>query len=269
MKRTIIIGDVHGCRTQLEQLLEKINYAQGVDRLISLGDLMDRGPDSAACVRLARTVGAELVQSNHDDKHVRYRAWLERKARGDVNPGDKPPRLRDERIVENEKLDDADVAYLRDAPNYILLPESEYGVEFALVHGGFLPRIPIEKQKRQDLIRLRWVTPQGEVAKPPKSDDALHQPEGSMWWMELYDGPYDVVYGHAVHSLVSPRFDYLSRPERRENWKKVCVLRGIDTGCCFGGRLTALVIDGMGTSFEQVDGEKYAKWYGVNGGEPE
>jgi hypothetical protein len=52
--RTIIVGDVHGCIDELRALLRKCHYRQGVDRLISVGDLIGKGPDSFACVRLIR-----------------------------------------------------------------------------------------------------------------------------------------------------------------------------------------------------------------------
>ena len=69
-----------------------------------------------------------------------------------------------------------------------------------------------------------------------------------MYWTSKWIGPDNVVYGHAVHSLKSPRVD---RPVPGvECW-------GIDTGCCFGGRLTALCIETR--EIVQVDArEKYA-----------
>jgi diadenosine tetraphosphatase ApaH/serine/threonine PP2A family protein phosphatase len=59
-------------------------------------------------------------------------------------------------------------------------------------------------------------------------------PEGAVSWWTLWKGPESVIYGHAVHSLVSPRIDE-PQPGIR------CI--GIDTGCVFGGRLTAAIID--------------------------
>ena len=44
--RTIIIGDIHGCFKELVLLLEKVQFDQGRDLLISLGDMIDRGPRS-------------------------------------------------------------------------------------------------------------------------------------------------------------------------------------------------------------------------------
>src|SRR5579862_1103114 len=52
MNRTFVIGDIHGCLIPFETLLDKIQLASR-DQLILLGDLVDRGPDSAGVVRRA------------------------------------------------------------------------------------------------------------------------------------------------------------------------------------------------------------------------
>lgn len=270
--RTIIVGNVHGCLREFEQLVEKVDYDKSKDRLISLGDLMDRGPESVYCVRYAQQIGAELVASNHDDKHVRYRDWLQRRydARMTGKPfNQQPPALKKERLEQNELLSDDDVAYLRSAPNFIKLEEHN----IICVHAGFLPThfVDVKDQARADVIRVRWVDKEGNIAKPAKTKDkdgctiesnAMEQPPESVWWMDVWDGDYDVVYGHNVHSLEAPRVDVHHGLSYR-----ACV--GIDTGCCFGGKLTALVLDGYERSFVQVQsGGKYAQWF-RGGGEPE
>src|SRR5437899_3185317 len=88
-----VIGDVHGCRVELEELLGKLGY-EGVGgtgwnadpgdaprhalgrRVVFLGDLTDRGPDSIGVVRLvwrlAQAGLALLAPGNHDSKVLRY-----------------------------------------------------------------------------------------------------------------------------------------------------------------------------------------------------
>ena len=44
--KTLIVGDIHGCYDQLVRLLNKLDFRENEDRLISLGDLMDRGTQS-------------------------------------------------------------------------------------------------------------------------------------------------------------------------------------------------------------------------------
>jgi hypothetical protein len=78
--------------------------------------------------------------------------------------------------------------------------------------------------------------------------------------MKVYDGKHNVVYGHAVHSLDQPRMDLSAAGF--ECW-------GIDTGCPFGGHLTALILDSsdpLRRPISQVKASKaYDEWYNRNG----
>lgn len=57
--RTIIVGDIHGCIDELNELIKTISYDKKTDRLILLGDLIDRGPDSVGVVQRAR-IGSRM-----------------------------------------------------------------------------------------------------------------------------------------------------------------------------------------------------------------
>ena len=71
--RTIIIGDIHGCSGALRLLLAKIMPDEKADRLILLGDLFDRGPDSWGVFQMVRELADKfgdrfvLLRGNHDD----------------------------------------------------------------------------------------------------------------------------------------------------------------------------------------------------------
>ena len=73
MSKTIIIGDIHGCSGALDILLTHVNPRHGQDRLIFLGDLFDRGPDSFGVLKkikqLAESFGEDfvLLLGNHED----------------------------------------------------------------------------------------------------------------------------------------------------------------------------------------------------------
>ena len=54
MGRTIVVGDIHGCALEFDDLLRSLGFAQGVDRVVLVGDLVARGPDSAGVVDLIR-----------------------------------------------------------------------------------------------------------------------------------------------------------------------------------------------------------------------
>lgn len=221
MQRTIVIGDVHGCIEELKELLEACRVGP-TDRVVFAGDLIDRGPDSLSVLAIARQ--HEGVLGNHDAKGVEWRFKEERQRRtGQKNGMEKPY---PERQAQWEAMTDADLAYIRALPVTLYLGEN-----WVVVHGGF-EDVPWAKQKEDRMIRVRFVDEvTGLMATRGKDQDPWEQPPGSVPWMVRWRGK-NVVYGHAVHSLSKPRVDINGTTEC---W-------GIDTGCVFGGTLTALVL---------------------------
>src|SRR5688500_7685301 len=70
MPRTILVGDIHGCRDELERLLDYVGFVRG-DRLISVGDIIVRGPDPRGTLDLLYAAGARAVRGNHEDRVLR------------------------------------------------------------------------------------------------------------------------------------------------------------------------------------------------------
>ena len=68
--RLILVGDVHGCCDELELLLAKAGWERGRDRVVLLGDLVNKGPKSVEVVRLARRENFLAVRGNHDEAAV-------------------------------------------------------------------------------------------------------------------------------------------------------------------------------------------------------
>ena len=65
------VGDIHGCYEQLMEALEKITFNPDVDRLISVGDLVNRGPDSVKCLNLLKETWVHAVFGNHEDMMIK------------------------------------------------------------------------------------------------------------------------------------------------------------------------------------------------------
>lgn len=203
MPRTIIIGDVHGCKEELERLLEHVGFTDG-ERLVAVGDLVVRGPDPCGTLDLLREARALSVRGNHEDRLLRWRA-----GRDDT---------RGEPLGELSKttaraLRKRDWAWLEALPHWIDLPE--HGLR--VVHAGLIPGLPIE---RQDPHTLMYVRSLGRYGEP------VERRGGRVPWGQAYAGPPHVVFGHNAQS--EPQI---------HPWAT-----GIDTGAVYGGRLTAMVL---------------------------
>lgn len=70
--RDFVVGDLHGCLDLLQAQLERVGFDTGCGRLFSVGDLVDRGPDSMGCLRLLREPWFHAVRGNHEDMLLDY-----------------------------------------------------------------------------------------------------------------------------------------------------------------------------------------------------
>ena len=126
--RTIFIGDIHGCATELEEILTAVGYEQSQDRLLLTGDAFARGPDPLGVWQLMRDTNAELVLGNHDAGLLEH---LETWAAG------RKPKLKnpDQRYTcaQLAPAHDQILTWLRQVPLYI---EED---AFLLVHAGIHP----------------------------------------------------------------------------------------------------------------------------------
>jgi hypothetical protein len=69
--RDFVVGDLHGSLSILEHMLKELNFNELTDRLFSVGDIVDRGPDSLGCLRLLRKSWFHAVMGNHEDMMLR------------------------------------------------------------------------------------------------------------------------------------------------------------------------------------------------------
>jgi diadenosine tetraphosphatase ApaH/serine/threonine PP2A family protein phosphatase len=198
--RTIIIGDVHGCLDELLTLVRQTRR-DPEDRIVLVGDLVAKGPDSAGVVAWARECAVDAVLGNHD-------AHVLRAVHGDLHV--KPPHL-----AVAASLAPDDIAWLEERPLWLRLGEIG-GRQHLVVHGGFVPGVPLDDQERDVVLNLRSITDEGRPSK---------KLEGTPWGA-LWRGPEQVVYGHdAVRGL-----------------QRHPLATGLDTGCVYGKALTALLL---------------------------
>jgi hypothetical protein len=233
MNRVVVaVGDVHGCIDELQELLKLLSYDPNQMRLILLGDLMDRGPDPVGCVRFVRELNVECVKGNHEDKHVRWRKHeVKRMQTGKDNPMKKLSKIARQ---QNEALSEAEMQWMKNLPVKL-----DLGNGFWAVHAGCEPRATLADQSYNQIMRVRYVNHKGRGV-PLNADKTA--PENTVYWTERWNGPESIVYGHCIHDSYNARID--------EHDGTICV--GIDTGCCFGGHLTAAVFNTNGIEFARV-----------------
>lgn len=221
-RQIVVVGDIHGCLEEFEDLLNKINYNPNTIRLILAGDIMDRGPYPVETLRKVMSMGIESILGNHEDWHIRWRKHsLKERETGKKNP--MPPKGQ-KRTSENEALTSQEIEWLSNLPLKI-----ELAPNWWLIHGGCESRFSFKDQEKNQLLRCRYLNDDGHAVPLDKNKQP---PAGSKYWTSLWNGPESFVYGHCVHSLEEIRVDSCSNGAK-------CI--GIDTGCVFGGRLTALL----------------------------
>ncbi len=222
-----IVGDIHGCLEQLDRLLETVGFRPGEDELWSAGDMIGRGPDPAGVLRRIRELGGRAVLGNHEIGAFMTWAGLREKRSLPLDP-----------LYAATDADDL-FRWIRDLPVLVHLT-TERGVRDAwLVHGGIRPgwcdltavaaRLnlvprPLDAFRSDELMFAafaRCCTPEGGYDR--FTGDPGDCPKGTRPWDDYYEGRSLVVHGHWG---------------RRGHYRTETVL-GLDSGCVYGGRLTA------------------------------
>lgn len=217
-----IIGDVHGCATELVELLGRLGYQVSFDpdrgpevshpegrRLVFVGDLVDRGPEIVKVLQLVmnavKSGRAYCVIGNHENKLLRYLAGRKVKISHGL-----------EKTIE--QLEKAPLALLKELPSFLNSLSDHLifdGERLVVAHAGI----------REDFIgrssgEIRAFCLYGETnGELDEYGLPLRLP-----WARKYEGEALVVYGHT--------------PVPAAEWVSNTV--NIDTGCVYGGALSAL-----------------------------
>lgn len=190
------------------------------DRVIWLGDYVDRGPENARCVDLVRE--REQVQGsvagilgNHEEKHLEYEDLL---ARGKRLPDPMHPN----HAATRAQLRPEHYSWFRSLPLFVRVPQHDA----VAVHAGCFPGRPIEAQKSSHLLHIQMVNP----TMTERSLWPSKVPEGEKddwrFWTHFWNGPETVVFGHSV----------LDQPLVTDK------VVGIDGGAVFGRQLHAYIL---------------------------
>ncbi|SFW73851.1 metallophosphoesterase [Chitinophaga sancti] len=206
MKRTIVVGDIHGCYHELLTLLEKTGL-RDEDLLISVGDLVDRGNKSREVWKyFMDRPNTITLMGNHERKHLQgvlnYAQEIVK-----VQMGNEYPQF---------------LAWAMTLPYYYETDEA------IIVHAAMEHDLPLHEQ-RQDILSG---TTSGERHLEKKYSNQHTELENPVkaHWTDHYTGKKPVIYGHSVSGDL-PRI--------------VNNTYGIDTGACHGGYLTAIELPGF------------------------
>ena len=229
MPRVIVLGDVHGCLSELQKLVCETNYKAGEDRIIVAGDLVDRGPASPEVIRYLMDIDANAVIGNHDHKLLRRWKHMDKMTLDSSYKNPMRPSLDQEHTIGQLGAKERD--WLNGLPYSIQL--EEYNTVIA--HAGLVPGIALERQKPEAMMMVRYI--HNDTGKMLTMEmPGYKQPANSHYWAERWNGSYDVIFGHHVVGLEDIKI--------WDNGFGRAI--GIDTGCVFGGMLTALILDKSG-----------------------
>ena len=199
--RILVIGDIHGCLSMLKKLMDKIDWQPKSDRLIFIGDYIDRGEDPRGVVEyllslLTQSNNIEFLSGNHEAMFMDYLNGRNRDFHL-FNGGTTTLASYRAHIPKNSHslVPEDHMTFYKKLKSYIALED------YYIVHAGFKPGIPAEKQSLDDMLWIR--------NKFVRSDYAFEK---------------KIIFGHTP-------FD---TPLIQKN--KI----GIDTGAVYGNKLTCL-----------------------------
>ena len=254
---TYAIGDIQGCCTELQQLLEQVRFDSEHDKLWLVGDLVNRGADSLAVLRLVKSLGdcAIAVLGNHDLHLLAVAEGVAKLNRNDTLDEILHAPDRDELLhwLRNQRLLYAQDGYV--LVHAGLLPQwsvtqaeslareaeaalrgADYATFLAHMYGDAPHQWDDQLSGFQRLrvivnacTRLRICTKKGEMEFKFKGE-VENIPTGYMPWFDVPDRASrdaTVVFGHwsALGLRIEPRFIAL------------------DTGCLWGGALSAIRLE--------------------------
>ena len=222
--KVAIIGDIHGCHKELVELLDKL--PNDIVKIYSVGDLIDRGPESKAVVQECIDRGIICVRGNHEDMFLDFLDGCKKYSEGVfiMNGGDKT--IRDyggesfeikgiygrSQHTSSCEIPDEHLKFMKDMPYFI---ETD---DFILTHGG-IPAWMGEEFRDND----------------PASENEM------MWNRSRTNGELAKVQISGHTPVQEPHF--------------VKGATNIDTGCFFGNKLSALIMPDM----EIIDVKGYTK----------
>jgi protein phosphatase len=217
-----IIGDVHGCADELVELLRSLGYIARLGdegfyhpahrKAVFVGDLIDRGPRTVMVLDIVRRMvssgNALAVPGNHDDKLLRWLSGVRVNTNNGLDTTVKQiEAITNDRVIWLENVKN----FLESLPSHLILDDGH----LLIAHAGLIEKLQGRTSKVARHFCLFGGTTRGTdpMGRPLRWD-----------WAPEYLGARAVIYGHTPHV--------------EAHWVNNTI--NIDTGCVYGGSLTAL-----------------------------
>ncbi len=211
MKRVILYGDIHGCLDELKKLRRKIEIKSD-DIEISVGDILNKGPYLAReMILYMQEHHIQVVMGNNEAKTVKYYKKFLKEGESFLKT------IRPFEAAVVLSMQEEDYRYLSELPFFIRVKN------LTVIHGGLTPDMNLEKlddKLKKELTLIRYLN---KELKPIPWSDVENRYK---FWSEVYDAREGfIVSGH--HPFPEAKVDTYAMD--------------IDTGCVYGGKLTAAI----------------------------
>ena len=264
---TYAIGDLQGCYDSLLRLLEKINFDKTKDTIWFAGDLINRGPDSLSTLRFVKSLGSSAITvlGNHD-LHLLA-----------IVHGVKTTRSQDlQRILDADDCDEL-MQWLSTRP----LLHHDKKLNYTIAHAGIYPLWSLDQAKNyateleselKNNLHVFLNNMYGN--KPDQWDESLTGFERLRFICNCFtrmrfchqDGTLDFTSNGAPGTIPEntlPWFELKNRKTSNDkllfgHWSTLGLINkenifALDTGCVWGGKLTALRIDSETAEYISID----------------
>lgn len=202
-----IIGDIHGCFKELDELITKLPSSCSI---ISVGDIVNKGPNSVECLKLLEKHYA--VRGNHESNILLEHLNI------------KKSKDNDKKLLNLLKEDNQLLQYLKELPYVIHIPH----LALSIIHGGLMPNHSElsninTNEELNNILRLRHVHKEADQWIG-SSKIAKTTSKATQWW-NTYKGPNTLITGHFASSKII----------------ELPFIKMIDSGCVYGYKLTAIL----------------------------
>lgn len=251
-RRLIFIGDIHGCKEKLVELLEEADYDEVNDHIVAVGDIVNKGPDTLGVIDYLMSKNASSVRGNHEERIVPLAEA------GNFTDDFEDPNSGPDAIAQ--ALTDEQLTYLQSFPHILRIGKLDaFKGETIVAHAGLVPGVALERQDPEAVMNMRALNTKTLAV----SDERAEEGEGH-WFVVWDEHQFWYSLTSWVRKLLGKDRDGLRATviyghDSRLGLQLGSYYRGLDTRCSAGGSLTALVVseEGAKESLVTVDCPNY------------